>query len=303
LKVRETTLSATRRNASNQPGLLFGHLIGRYSLGRSFWLHTVVIGWIVAFAGGYACNWIGERWPVRYLSMAVLVLQPIFILVWLWSTAGTVVSAVRRLFSGPSRWWAVLALLVLAGSVEGMHQQLRSLRPFVAEHWAVARGEQAGAPFRVTTQADGRAVIFSGATNEGAATALEAAVKAAPKATLVVLDSPGGWVKEGLLMADVIHRYNMSTHVDKTCASACTLAFLAGLDRTAGPDSRLGFHQGRAIGESADDDRSLSQRELAQMYQRAGVAPDFARHVVQVPSNDIWVPSRNELLRAQVLTR
>lgn len=291
------------RHTTSEPGLFFGHLIGRYPLGRSFWAHTVLIGWIVTLSFGYLCSWVGDRWPVRYLSMTVLALQPVFILVWLWSTLGTAVSALRRLFSGPSRGWAVLAMLMLLGSAEGMHQRLASLRPFVAEHWAVARGEQAGAPFDVIARADGRTVVFSGAVNEGAAAALELAVKAAPKATLVILDSPGGWVKEGVLMADVIRRYNMSTHVDKTCASACTLAFLAGLDRTAGPGARLGFHQGRAVGERDDDDRSVSQQELARMYQQAGVSADFARRIVQVSSHDIWVPSRSELLRAQVLTR
>lgn len=296
-------MPAPHRYTATQPGLILGHLVGRYSLGRSFWLHTVAIGWIVGIAGGYACAWVGARWPVRYLSMTVLVLQPVFALVWMWSTAGTAVSAARNIWSGPSRLWGALAMLILASSAAGMQQRLSALRPFVAEHWAVARGGQAGEPFHVTTRADGRAVLFSGAVNEGAAAALEAAVKAAPQATLVILDSPGGWVKEGIRMADVIRRYNMSTHVDQSCASACTLAFLAGIDRTAGPGAKLGFHQGRAIGQASGDDHGLSQRELAQLYQRAGVSTDFARRVVQVPSSAIWEPSRAELLRAQVLTR
>ncbi len=219
----------TRRQS--EPGLIKKHLLGDYSLARSYWLHTLVFGWGLAIVGAYAFHKIGERYAVRYVAMAVIAFQPLALLVWLWSVVGTWMSALKHLFSGGSKFWAIAAMLSVAGGAFGMMRELPTMRAFMEEHWEVAKGKQPTDGFSVTLVDNGRTVAFKGGVNEGAAAALDKAIADAPNVTTVSLDSPGGWLKEGKRMADVVRRYRLHTHVDHECFSSCTLVLLAGLDK------------------------------------------------------------------------
>lgn len=292
-----------RRPRVNEAGLFKKHLMGDYSLTRSYWLHTMVLGWGVVLVGGYVFHKIGERYPVRYLSMAVLAFQPLALAVWLWSTLGTWVAAMKRLFSGEGWFWAVVAMASLAFGAVAMLQEMASLKPMLQAHWAVANGQQATSrPFKLTALDGGRVVAFSGGINEGAAKALDQALTDSPQARMVLLDSPGGWLREGERMAEVVRRRQIHTHVDKGCHSSCTLVLLAGPDRTAGEHAAVGFHRGRGIGEQKDDEATPSGVEAA-LYLRAGLSPAFVKQILATPNDSIWVPTRQQLLAGGVLTR
>lgn len=62
---------------------------------------------------------------------------------------------------------------------------------------------------------------------------------------LLVLNSPGGDVENGLLIASKVHDTGISTLIapNGICASACSYIFLAGKSRIAGANSRLGVHR------------------------------------------------------------
>ncbi|SFF42346.1 hypothetical protein SAMN05216566_11283 [Aureimonas phyllosphaerae] len=86
-------------------------------------------------------------------------------------------------------------------------------------------------------------VELDGALTSGAALAFRRTLLAAPNARLLVLNSPGGDVDAGLLIADDVHTRKLDTLIPdgSTCASACSYIFLAGHERQA--DGRLGVHQ------------------------------------------------------------
>ena len=284
-------------------GLLWRHLVGDYSLGRSYWLHTVLVGWGLAFAGAYLFREIGDRGSMRSVSIAVLCFEPLVLVVWMWSVFGTTMSAMRRLLSGTQMLWSLLALLSLGvGTLATVHE-LGKLGPYLREHWAVARGKQPTERFEVRLHDDGRVVAFSGGINDGAAAAIDKAIGDGPKVGTLLLDSPGGWLREGNRMADVVRRYQINTRVEGECFSACTLVLLAGANRSAGDRARIGFHRGRAVGESTEDRALPVSRDEFELYRRAGLKPDFVRRIVGTPNNSIWIPSRYELLREDVLTR
>ena len=297
------TAHAMRRpRPAARTGLLWRHLAGEYSLSRSYWVHTVLVGWGFAFAGAWLLSAIADRSTARSISIGVLALQPVFILVWMWSMTGTTVSALRKLFVGPGRLWAVLALLVMAaGAVAGAHQ-MRQLGPALKEHLQVALGKQPGKEFVVTLSGDGRVISFVGGVNDGAGAAIDKAIAAAPQVGTLLLDSPGGWIKEGIRMADVVRRYGLNTRVEHDCYSSCTIVLLAGQSRSAGADAHIGFHRGRAIGESGRGQRPVPSEE-ADIYRQAGLREAFVRRIVATPNDSIFIPSRSELLHEDVLTR
>jgi len=69
------------------------------------------------------------------------------------------------------------------------------------------------------------------------------AVAARPQASLVVLNSPGGLVASGLILANDIHDRGLSTSIPKGagCYSACAFMFFAGVERLV--EGELGVHQ------------------------------------------------------------
>ena len=283
--------------------MVWRHLVGEYSLARSYWCHTVLLGWGLAFAGGWALSALADRSSARAVSIAVLAAEPFLLLVWLWSMTGTTVSALRKLFAGPGRFWAILALLLMALSALAGASEMRRLGVALKEHWAVAAGEQPGKRFAVTLSADGRVVALAGGVNDGAAAAIDRAIGDAPRVGTLLLDSPGGWMREGKRMADVVKRYRLNTRVEHECFSACTVVLLAGENRSAGRQAQIGFHRARAIGEAAHEGVRPARAEESDIYLKAGLREEFVRHIVSTPNDSIWIPTQRELLHEDVLTR
>jgi hypothetical protein len=101
------------------------------------------------------------------------------------------------------------------------------------------------AKISVTLQASGRPTLV---TVEGVLTASDGdqfIVKTAPLQTaIVILDSDGGSLVAGLQIGEAIRQKKFSTTVatGRRCASACALAWLAGVPRFIGADGKIGFH-------------------------------------------------------------
>ena len=284
------------------PGFFVKHLIGHYSLPRSFWVHSVLLGWLFALLTAHFTARLVDGHPARYGSILAMLLVPAAFLLWTWSNIGVLASALRRLFSGEGWFWSLVAMLVVGAGAQQVVPQMRALRPFLAEHLTVALGRQPGEPFTVKLVDAGRTVEFSGGVNDGAAQALRDVIAPAPKVTTVRLASPGGWMREGAKMAEVIRYFRLNTTVRDECASACTVAFLAGLDRTAAPGAVLGFHSSRPIGGLLGGDPGDRRQEHA-VYAAAQIDDAFIDRILQTPFEGIWVPTRHELLRSGVLTR
>jgi hypothetical protein len=59
---------------------------------------------------------------------------------------------------------------------------------------------------------------------------------------LVALNSPGGYVVEGLAIAELIRRLKLDTYVAGMCASSCFNVFAAGANRLASREASIGVH-------------------------------------------------------------
>ena len=98
----------------------------------------------------------------------------------------------------------------------------------------------------------------------------------------------------------MIRSAKLATRVDTACASACTIAFLGGVERTISPSGRLGFHRASFPGMD-DDDMHESNRGIRNfLVYSARLTPEFARKVIDTPAASIWVPTRAELLAGKV---
>ena len=155
---RDEARRSARREA--RAGFFWRHLVGEYSLARSYWLHTVLLAWGLAAFGAWVFRELGDRTSMRAVSVAVLCFEPLVVAVWLWSMFGTAMSALRRFLDGSQIVWSLLALISLGIGTIATVRELGKMGPYLREHWAVAQGQQPTESFEVTLSNDGRVVMF-----------------------------------------------------------------------------------------------------------------------------------------------
>src|SRR5207249_6328862 len=118
----------------------------------------------------------------------------------------------------------------------------------------------------------------------------------------MVFNSRGGRLAEAQKVASAIRARTLDTYVEDLCASACTYAFLAGRDRAATPNARIGFHQPSFVGLDPSTQESAT-REMMVVYRNAGLPDTFIGRVAGTSPEHMWFPTRDELIEAHVITR
>ncbi|MFL9924771.1 hypothetical protein PQR62_10880 [Herbaspirillum lusitanum] len=298
-----THLVVAAASKSSKGWFIGKHWRGDYSLGRSYWLHTVLLASLMpAFTISLLAR-LTNNMPARYGVTGVLVIAGFSYISWLWGVVGCWRSANRHVARGGRRWAVIMAKLMIVFGAFSLGSSSWHATGSFREMLEIARGKQLGPPVTYQVRAGGKSILLQGGMNDGAADGLARALDAAPEVTTVVLYSAGGWVREGKLVADVIAGRGLNTYVEQECSSACTLAFLAGRDRAIDPHARLGFHTLYTVG--GDDrinkpfDRALTQ----QTYSHFGLPYDFIERIADTPQSGSWYPTIPEMLRATVLTR
>jgi hypothetical protein len=175
--------------------------------------------------------------------------------------------------------------------------------PALTELWAIHTGDGGLGDLTVEVSDDGRTLTVSGAYNAYADEAVRRALDRNPSVREVVLEGPGGRASVGFQLFRMFRERKLATRVDRGCASACTLAFLGGVQRTVSRSGRLGFHAASFPGMGENDMQDANRNIRNFLIYSARLTPEFARKVVETPANSIWVPTREELLAGKVITQ
>jgi hypothetical protein len=149
----------------------------------------------------------------------------------------------------------------------------------------------------------GQTATLTGPIDFESYNALQRTLAANPHLETLAVDSPGGLIQAARGLALLIERAGLNTHVTGTCASACTLAFLAGQTRTADPGAQIGFHGYRLVSDIATLDIDTEQVRDRAFLAARGIAPAFIARAYATPFDAMWFPTRAELLAAGILTR
>jgi hypothetical protein len=135
-----------------------------------------------------------------------------------------------------------------------------------------------------------------GPLSAGIAQDLADVLRTYPDIRTVVLNSSGGWISEGTLLANLIREGSLATLSSTGCFSACISAFLAGRPRTLAPEARLGFHS--ASGEGTDPVYIAALTEsMGDTLREAGASAPFITRALSTPASGMWYPMTHELLR------
>lgn len=201
---------------------------------------------------------------------------------------------VTRITGGSSAWRAAARRVAVS-----------TLVPLVLSAAACTAQNSFGSPdlggHRLRITDDGRALEFSGGITFGVTKEVRAILDKDASIRTLRLNSLGGRVQEARLLADLLHQRGVATYAAHPCLSACAIVFMGGAQRVVAPGGQIGFHRDRdaygtkvAIDDANDTERATLIDE--------GVAPWFADRAYSTPSESMWVPSQDELMRAHVVT-
>ena len=163
-------------------------------------------------------------------------------------------------------------------------------------YWSMARGVDPLGQAKFSFSADGRSLKLDGVIGMGDGDRLTAllASPAARDLKRVELSSPGGRLREAERMASALKTHRHEARAVGTCASACTLVFLAGNPRQLAPEGQLGFHRA-STGTYNPVFEELANQELAKTYRDLGLPQPMIEKTLRTSSRSMWFVPREEL--------
>jgi hypothetical protein len=274
---------------------------GEYSLGATIWGSGAIFLLIsfMALAGlGLLTDRVSLVVTARLLVgvFALIILLALFHGVGIWRAAG---NSARR----GARAWALLARLgVLADLAGGGWIMWQYQWPQIREHALIALERDPLAPLQVDVTTNGTVLLLHGTFGTGSADKVRAALESTPGIRIIALSSSGGRLREADEIAQLARERKLDTYVDTRCESACTYVFLAGAERAATPNARIGFHSPSFAGVNPLGQRLALGRMLG-TYKNAGVPENFLARIAQTDASAMWYPTAQELQDAGVINR
>ncbi|MFZ6655344.1 hypothetical protein [Undibacterium sp. TJN19] len=284
---------------------LLKHWRGNLPLGLAFWGNGILIGNVLvsAIMAGIKqmTEMSGSSLPV--LSMVSLLTLVLTMLVWCWSFTGIWRSARKHARRGGSSGAAVVAQLIVALNVVYMASNIvNSIAPQMREYFLIATGNDDMKIIEISHSPKGDSLYLKGILGTGSADKFAAELAQTSQVRFIVLNSGGGRLLEAERIADLVRQRRLDTYVEGLCASACTYVFLAGKDRAATVNAKIGFHQPSFPGMDADAVKGVTKTMLDK-YRGAGLPEAFLQRVGNTRAEDMWFPTREELIAANVVTR
>lgn len=142
----------------------------------------------------------------------------------------------------------------------------------------------------------------NGPVGIGSLRALRDALDAHPDVRLLMLESPGGLIVEGMAMAELVKRRKLQTLVLGGCASACTLVFVAGEQRWVAKYGEVGFHRSHLPGTAYSLVPNETDHRLGRWYAEQGVSKRFIDRALDTPADGIWLPEVDYMVAEGVAT-
>jgi hypothetical protein len=165
-------------------------------------------------------------------------------------------------------------------------------------------------PMTLELVSDGRLEAFGAITPGTAERFAQEIARRGDYVKTVVLNSPGGSVRDALAMGRLIRDKGLDTRVEAAghCASSCPLVFAGGVARTAGKNASIGVHQVFAVtpeGAAADTGMAQAQRVSAECQRHLvgmGVDAQVWIHAMETPREELFYFTPKELMDLKLAT-
>jgi hypothetical protein len=275
--------------------LLLRHWRGELSLPVSYWVMSTAATLVVLTLGAMvgALDITEAPRPVAVIILAFIALA---IVVVIWQIVGVWRSAENYRARGGSKFWAQLAMVLVA--IAGLRFAIDLITvqvPIAKEMLHIVQGDDDFSNYDVTVAAGGTQVVVNGAIGFGLTARVEEALQSSDRIRTIRFNSDGGRLAEAYRLADTIREYSLSTYVTGECSSACVIAFATGAERLLGPKARIGLHEISFRGIAPRWITSERDRYI-EFLSGQGVDSDFVDAAMRRGGDGMWYPSHAQLI-------
>lgn len=197
-------------------------------------------------------------------------------------------------------WGAQLAAVVLflMSAIYSLEAVQVTLTPAKSENVFARISREHAEQYDISLSDNRCEIRIEGSLELGITKAVRRVLSDNDQISTVFLNSDGGNIYEGRGLAKLFSEHKLNTRVNEKCTSACTLAFIGGINRTAFHSARIGFHQYRV--DAAYDiivtDVSKEQERDTALFLASGVSESFTAKMFSQEASSMWWPVLTELV-------
>jgi len=283
------------------------HWRGELSLPISYWVNGFFLNFAIGAIAVIAVEGVRTTYhPLKVLGIIGAIWFCFFALncwqlVGIWRSAGRYQDQKARI-KRSGAWGGLAKAAVVLGVIQSVSLFARSGVPQLTEASRIAFLNDPGIPdYALRIMRNGAEIEISGGLKYGLNADFNTLLRATPQIKVVHLNSVGGRLGEAEALAETIRAHHLITYTSGQCASACTVAFLAGRERWIGSGAKLGFHGPKFPGMDQDDLRNAVDNWKKEMLS-VGISGEFVQKAVSTPNASMWYPEKKELLAAHVIT-
>jgi len=278
-------------------GYIKNHWQGSLPLRISIWVNGLFAAVIVAVLTTYAVDQIYQSdLSEKAWLAATLAAFGLSIAISAWAIIGIWRSSTRRQAEAVTIKSVLMAKLFASIGALGLVAHLSQTPSPIVDNALVVGGIY---PFGVPAvlSINGRTLHIDGSITAEVAEQFKELIGKHPEVIQVSLTSLGGSIDAAVKISSIIKKRNLSTVAVGECSSACTLIFLSSKVRAFDVDASLGFHSpsGGVYGDDVVVNGGSLEMRLA--YADAGLSEPFADKVFGTPSNSMWQPTDDILIK------
>ncbi|TDF41709.1 hypothetical protein EYS14_02335 [Alteromonadaceae bacterium M269] len=278
------------------------HWNGLFPLGIAYWVNVFAISLAFTFSINFLPDYISSiNASPSQRGLVIVALYITMTTVTVWQLVGLYRSASMHVERGGMKVWALTAkALVFLGGMKFSYEMLEIGIPFVVESSNLIVGNTTLPPHSIRLMNDATEIEVQGGLEFGLTEELSGYLNHNSNIKIIHLNSLGGRLAEAVSLASLIKAYDLKTYVKTQCLSACPIAFLAGQERLLGDKAELGFHSASFGGVSGSETKELNERLITEL-KKAGIPKSFIKKITSTSADDIWTPSHEELLKANLV--
>ena len=148
----------------------------------------------------------------------------------------------------------------------------------------------------------GHEIVVEGEMGFGTTNRVRALLAENPQVRLVSLTSPGGRAAEGFALMHEIEARKLNTLAWQTCMSACTAAYLGGVQRFATAETQFGFHRSGFHWRKDDGQLSESDHKLVARMRELSIDERFITRSIEPSIHGLYEPRVHEAVAAGIVT-
>ena len=293
--------------AKHSVGFIGKHWKGEYSLTTSFWVIFVLLTAAYHYLETFLQHSFVDR-PAVFISVTIVYLIISRLIVLPWQIVGLLRAAdkhylayERAIIRYGVQATIVASLALTAAHLIGSAQSLVSYKE--KTDFEANRGKT---DYTLNVVNQGGFLRVQGPLDIGITRAVENMLDGHPQIRAIILDSDGGQIYEGRGLAILFDERGLDTYSFSGCSSACSTAFVGGINRFLGTKAKLGFHQYRLDSDTILQfykfyDLDIEQRKDLDLYQAKNINNEFLKKIFETPHDRMWFPNVQTLIDAGVI--